>query len=318
MKEYAHDIPYNYLYLFSVIASEGNLTRASERLYRTQPSLSVAMKKLEASLGFPLFEHHSNRLVLNEAGKCLLEYVNSGLSYFEDGMREARKTADRGEGLRIVTSMGIVRPLAEKYEQTTGVKVEVDSCDTEKVLSRICSGKADIGVNFGIVQDSRISSRTLVRGPYCLAVNETHPLSQRQSVSVRELEPYQLFCSHLAHTKDKIQEMFKRAGCTPKLLELDEKDVLFRAAELGLGGVVCLPMMSTRRKDGAPVRFIPITGTETMAASVILTKRGAYLGDETKGLMDYLIGEFAKNQNALNEMLSAHGLAPVFNSIGQE
>ena len=110
--DHFQEIPYNYLYYFSVIAAEGNLTRAAERLYKTQPSLSTAMKKLEAQLGYPLFEHQSNKLVLNEAGRCLLEYVSTGLGYFEDGIRAARKISDSGNRLQVATSMGIVRLFA--------------------------------------------------------------------------------------------------------------------------------------------------------------------------------------------------------------
>ena len=177
MSENPHDIPYSYLYYFSVIAAEGNLTRAAERLYKTQPSLSVAMKKLEAALGFSLFEHHGNRLVLNEAGKCLLEYVNSGLILFEDGVREARKIADSRDVVRIATSMGIVRNIAAEYESRSGMRVEVITCDTEEVLSRVFSGKADIGVNFGFIQDSRVTSRTLMLGPYRVAINRARDLT---------------------------------------------------------------------------------------------------------------------------------------------
>ena len=302
MSENLYDIPYSYLFYFSVIAAEGNLTRAAERLYKTQPSLSVAMKKLEEALGFPLFEHHRNRLILNEAGTCLLEYVNNGLNLIEDGMREARKIAERRDELRIATSMGIVRVIAAKYEQEYGKRVKVYTCDTEEVLSRVLSGKADIGTNFGFIQDSRVTSRTLMLGPYCVAVNAAHPLSEKKSVSIQELEQHQLFCSNIAHTREKVVGLFERAKCTPKLLVLDEKDVLFQSVELGLGGVICLPMMATR-SGNQNIVFIPITGCDTLASSVLITKTGSYLSHDVIHLIDYLTAEFAKNQDMLNAEL---------------
>ena len=305
MSENPHDIPYSYLYYFSVIATEGNLTRAAERLYKTQPSLAVAMKTLEAALGFSLFEHHSHRLILNEAGKCLLEYVNSGLILFEDGVREARKIADSRDVVRIATSMGIVRNIAAGYESGSGMRVEVITCDTEEVLSRVFSGKADIGVNFGFIQDGRVTSRTLMLGPYCVAVNRAHPLSSQRAVTLQELEKYQLFCSDIAHTREKVTELFERAKCKPKLLVLDEKDLLFRAVELGLGGVICLPMMAVHNND-QDIVFIPIRGCDTLAASVLITKSGSYLSSEVMSLIDYLTAEFARNQDMLNrELLEA-------------
>lgn len=302
MSENLQDIPYSYLYYFSVVAKEGSLTKAAERLYKTQPSLSVAMKKLEETMGFPLFEHHSNRLVVNEAGKCLLEYINHGLTLFEDGIREARKIADRQDGLRIATSMGIVRVIGAKYEQESGKRVKVYTCDTEEVLSRVLAGKADIGINFGFIQDNRVTMRTLMLGPYCVAVNAAHPLSEKKSVSIQELQEHQLFCSNIAHTREKVLELFERAQCIPRLLVLDEKDVLFRSVELGLGGVICLPMMATRNGNQKIV-FVPITGCDVLASSVLITKADSYLGNDVIQLIDYLAAEFARNQDLLNEEL---------------
>ncbi len=307
--DHFQEIPYNYLYYFSVIAAEGNLTRAAERLYKTQPSLSTAMKKLEAQLGYPLFEHQSNKLVLNEAGRCLLEYVSTGLGYFEDGIRAARKISDSGNRLQVATSMGIVRLFASEYEQQTGKKVSVKTCDTEEVVSRVLSGKADVGINFGYIQDIRITNRILMRGPYCIAVNAGHPLNQRQTVSIQELSEYQLFCSNIAHTYEKVRDLFEHAKCTCKLLVLDERDVLFKAAELGLGGVICLPMKATRNRGGADVEFIPVTGCDSLASAVLIMKRGSYYSEEVNHLMHFLGGKFHENQLALNEELARRNVA---------
>ena len=311
MNDQLQDIPYNYLYYFSVVAAEGNLTRAAERLYKTQPALSTAMKKLETELGYPLFEHQNNRLILNEAGKCLLEYVSTGLTYFEDGMREARKIAASGDSIRIATSMGIVRSFAAEFMRLTGKDAEVRTCNTEELVSRVVSGKADIGINFGYIQDIRITNQVLMRGPYCLAVNQDHPLKDRKSVSIRELGDYQIFCSNIAHTYEKVQDLFEHARCSCKLLVLDERDVLFKAAELGLGAVICLPMEAVRRENqDVDIRFIPITGCDSLASAVQIMKRGSYCSDEVLQMSDFLSGKFSENQQALNRDLEERGLTP--------
>ena len=43
------------LQVFLMVAKEGSFSRAAERLYRTQPAISLAIRKLEDSLGQPLF-----------------------------------------------------------------------------------------------------------------------------------------------------------------------------------------------------------------------------------------------------------------------
>ncbi|MDR2499526.1 MAG: LysR family transcriptional regulator [Treponema sp.] len=63
---------------FKAIAECESLSRAAEKIYISQPSLSAALQKLEDELGARLFERTKGRIFLNEAGKRALL---SGLMY---------------------------------------------------------------------------------------------------------------------------------------------------------------------------------------------------------------------------------------------
>lgn len=302
------DVPFTSLYYFSIIATEGNMTRASELLYKTQPALSAAMRKLEEQLGFLLFERQNNKLVLTEAGQCLLEYLNTSYGIMEDGLRAAERMAHKADGINVATSMGIIRQFAEEYAALTGKHIEVRTCDTEEIVSRLTSGRADIGVNFGQVQDVRLSNVPLMRGHYCVAISPEHPLAGKKTVTLKELSEYQLFCSNLSGTLDKVKAMFQRVRCECKLLCLDEKDVLFRAAELGLGGVVCVPMINGG-KMGDKVTFLPIADSREEPYSMLLLKRGEFYSQEAIAFVNYLTERFADNQRVLEETLAQRGIA---------
>ncbi len=43
------------LHVFLTVAREGSFSRAAEKLFRTQPAVSLAINRLEASVGQPLF-----------------------------------------------------------------------------------------------------------------------------------------------------------------------------------------------------------------------------------------------------------------------
>ncbi len=60
---------------FLAVAGEKNFTRAAEKLFRTQPAISQAIKLLEEDLGEPLFLRLGRSAVLTEAGRILLEQV---------------------------------------------------------------------------------------------------------------------------------------------------------------------------------------------------------------------------------------------------
>ena len=67
---------YHHLFYFRMIANEGGIARAAEKLHIGQPTLSAQLKQLEEMVGKPLFERRNRKLILTEAGKSALEYAN--------------------------------------------------------------------------------------------------------------------------------------------------------------------------------------------------------------------------------------------------
>ncbi|MES2855077.1 MAG: LysR family transcriptional regulator [Bdellovibrionota bacterium] len=67
---------YQHLYYFRVIANEGGIARAAEKLRLGQPTLSTQLKQLEDMIGKRLFERRNRKLLLTEAGRAALNYAN--------------------------------------------------------------------------------------------------------------------------------------------------------------------------------------------------------------------------------------------------
>lgn len=65
---------------FVTVAREGNLTRAAERLFLTQPALSLQVKKLQSELGMVLFERTPRGMRLTDAGRKLLPAAERALT----------------------------------------------------------------------------------------------------------------------------------------------------------------------------------------------------------------------------------------------
>jgi LysR family transcriptional activator of nhaA len=67
---------YHHLNYFRMIATEGSIARASDKLRIGQPTLSAQLKHLEEMVGKPLFERRNRKLVLTDAGRAALNYAN--------------------------------------------------------------------------------------------------------------------------------------------------------------------------------------------------------------------------------------------------
>ena len=83
------------LQVFLMVAKEGSFSRAAERLYRTQPAVSLTIRKLEDSLGQPLFVRGSRPVRLTDAGTLLKDYAERLINLRD----EVKKGLSELEGL---------------------------------------------------------------------------------------------------------------------------------------------------------------------------------------------------------------------------
>lgn len=67
---------YHHLYYFKVIATEGSISKAAQKLLLGQPTLSMQLKQFEEVLGHSLFDRKNRSLVLTEMGQMTLSYAN--------------------------------------------------------------------------------------------------------------------------------------------------------------------------------------------------------------------------------------------------
>ena len=89
------DINFRHLYYFWVVANEGGITRAAERLGLAVQTVSSQLTLLEQSLGKTLFAQQGRRLVLTEAGRLALGYADQ-IFLLGEQMQEALSEFDSG------------------------------------------------------------------------------------------------------------------------------------------------------------------------------------------------------------------------------
>jgi LysR family transcriptional activator of nhaA len=98
-----NDINFRHLYYFWVVAKEGGITRAAERLHLAVQTISSQLTLLEQSLGKTLFTQQGRRLVLTEAGRMAMSYADQ-IFLLGEQMQDALNEADSG---RIRLTVGI-------------------------------------------------------------------------------------------------------------------------------------------------------------------------------------------------------------------
>lgn len=103
---------YNHLYYFWVVAKEGNLTRAANRLLIAQSALSSQIKKLEYQLGKPLFEKEGRGLALTEAGMIAFNYAEK---IFQMGNELDNLFKHQLDAANTVLKIGVISSLSRNF-----------------------------------------------------------------------------------------------------------------------------------------------------------------------------------------------------------
>jgi len=145
-----HTLSIDQLQSFITIAETGSYTKAAEQLYRTQPALSIQMKRLEEQLGAELFTRNGRESTLTEAGRVLMSYARKILELNDEAIGK----------LSVVETTGSVR-VGMLEEVTLGPMVGLLTR-----FGRLCS---QIRIELEVSTSWELA-RKIQRNELCLAV----------------------------------------------------------------------------------------------------------------------------------------------------
>jgi DNA-binding transcriptional LysR family regulator len=142
-----HDLKY-----FREAAATLNMSRASERLGISQPSLSLAIQRIEDSVGDKVFYRSRRGLVLTQAGKQLLTHTNFLLDAWSQVKSKALASSQLIQGRYIIGchasvalySLGTFLPKVLHDHPTLEIKLEHDL--SRKITESVISSAVDIGI----------------------------------------------------------------------------------------------------------------------------------------------------------------------------
>ena len=139
---------YNHLRYFWAVAHDGNLTRTAARLNLTQSALSVQIRKLEANLGYALFQRSGRQLHLTEAGRIALDHADAIFSTGEELVETLRNVSVAHTTLRLGTLATLSRNFQMEFLQPLlgrpDVELVLRSGNTAELLSSLRSLSLDI------------------------------------------------------------------------------------------------------------------------------------------------------------------------------
>jgi DNA-binding transcriptional LysR family regulator len=204
------------LQVFQTVVRERSFSRAAEKLYRTQPAVSISIRKLEEWVGQPLFVRGSGARLLTDAGTLLLDYADRMLNLREEirkSMREL-KGLERGQvslGVNESSIHALLPALARYRKLHPGIHIRVQRVFSRDVPREVLSHHLDIGVISYIPEETELSAVEFYRDSLALVVWPGHRLAKRREVDVSDLGE-ETFIAHIVESplRQRVVQMFAR------------------------------------------------------------------------------------------------------------
>lgn len=186
----------DHLRYFTHLAQVLNFTKAAEDLYIAQPTLSVAIKRMETELGIKLFRRRegSNRIELTEAGSAFYEYSSLALNNLDTGLSVARKIQNEEESL---IRVGTVYPMqgrewadamAEFSAQNANVpRLNIEQAYSSKLIPRLRKGELDVVFAARLDDQDDLNYELVWSQPLVLGVHKNNPLARKETISIEDL-----------------------------------------------------------------------------------------------------------------------------------
>ena len=187
---------------FLETARQGNMTRAAERLFVSQPTMSKQLKELERELGTQLFIRSNYSIKLTEAGMLLKKRAEDILTLVDKTKDEFRSMDEINSGDIFVgapesESMALFTDAVSDLQRDyPGIRCNIYSGNHEDVCDRLDKGLLDFAIVMSYVDLSKYNYLEIpAKDSWGILMKKSDPLALKGSLTIDELKKYPLICS---------------------------------------------------------------------------------------------------------------------------
>lgn len=227
---------------FLAVVETGSFTRAADRVFVTQPTLSAGIKKLESQLGQALFERTNRRVFLTDAGTRFLPRAKAILHECNLAMQSLEET-DSVPVLRLGVLMTLPNRavgalLAGFREIQPNAAIEIRDGTEQELANRLDDRSLDYVLGLYRGESTEVAIK-LKAEDYRFILPKSHKLAGRDSVSAADLREEYMIVRSRCEVLSETSRYFTDHNVRPRLVYRtpnDSRAIAMVAA--GLGGTV--------------------------------------------------------------------------------
>ncbi len=247
---------------FLEIAGTLNLSRASERLGISQPSLSLAVKRLEQSVGTLLFVRHKHGVTLTQAGKQLVTHARQLLQYWENTRSQALASQEAMQGyftlgchstIAIHMVSGFLADLLESHPK---LEIHLKHDISRRITEQVINLSIDIGIVVNPFKHPDLIIRKLCNDEVTFWVG----IGAREIQNIHSREAIILCEPDLTQTQFLLKKCKKAGVVSDRIMTMNSLEVVANLTANGCGiGILPARVAKSmypdklKRVSGAPV-----------------------------------------------------------------
>jgi LysR family hydrogen peroxide-inducible transcriptional activator len=262
------------------VARERHFGKAAEACFVSQPTLSVAVKKLEEELEVKLFERSANEVTVTHLGEEIVRQAQSVLEQAANIKDIAKRGKDPLAGSLALGVIYTIAPylLPDLVRQVIGrtpqMPLMLQENFTVKLLEMLRSGEIDCAILAEPFPDAGLATAPLYDEPFFAALPVGHPLAALESVSTEQLKSETMlllgnghcFRDHVLEVCPEFARFSSNAGGIRKSFEGSSLETIKHMVAAGMG-ITLVPRLSVprealeakkRQHEDAFVKYLPV------------------------------------------------------------
>jgi DNA-binding transcriptional LysR family regulator len=310
------------LEMFVAMVEEGNFHRAAERVCRTQPALSMALRKLEDEIGATLLDRTTRTAyTLTDVGELLYGRAKRMLELRDETSLALEKLRTlRSGSIRIGANESACLHLLPQFvlafhKQHPNIEVEIFRHPSHELIAELRQHRIDFGILAFRPDEDDVEATPIMRDEMTLIASPDHPLTRRARVHVRDLGAQRFIGLNLrdAFARRTAEAFKKHRTVVSILMKVDTFEEMKKLVAMNLG-IALAPLMCVREElDRGELVSVPLDGLH-YERTLWLVRRNtdahSYAADAFAHLAEQVARELASRE-ALRQEHNSPATGPV-------
>jgi len=302
------DLPFtlDQLKILHAISNEGSFKRAAEKLYISQPAVSLQVQNLEKQINKPLFYRDKRKAYLTETGKLLIKYCERILNLCEETCLALDELNTLQSGALVIGAsqttgtylmprlIGLFR---HKYPQ---IEIELQVHSTRKIAWGVATGRIDLAIVGGEVPQEL--KKDLELTPYAedelaLIIPTAHPFSSLKCIQKEDLYRLRFIALNTQSTiRNVIESTLTQNGIDSSYfkieMELNSIEAIKNAVHSGLGAAFVSVSAISKELELGILHWAKIEGITIKRTLSIVVNPKRYHSNATKIFKEEILEMF--------------------------